>query len=202
MVGKLFCLFFLIGVVAGEKYVYEFGIDRGVVLCNQSGKVGAFEYNKVVNLAIPMNVKVTYVKVIVDALAPPKVEFDAAINQVKLSYSFLQITFSSYHIMAKGQHVKGEQISFLYNGQIPAFTPIYTLNVTPQREDLEKRFTYLRAEYVNPVSKVTVDFDPHKMLLTVAIQFPFFSTPIGVGGYSMPLNKTAVRRYSNCNTFS
>lgn len=52
-----------------------------------------------------MGTKVTYVKVIVDAFAPPKVEFDSTYNQVKLKYSLLQITFSSYQIIAKGASI-------------------------------------------------------------------------------------------------
>ncbi|XP_059053382.1 uncharacterized protein LOC131847750 [Achroia grisella] len=105
MIGKLLCLVVLIGIVAGEKYVFEFGVDQGLVLCSETGNVGAFEYNKKINLPIPSGMKVNYVKVIVDALAPPKVEFDSSFNQIKLSYSFLQITFSSYQIIAKGEPI-------------------------------------------------------------------------------------------------
>ncbi|XP_059053380.1 uncharacterized protein LOC131847749 [Achroia grisella] len=88
----------------------------------------------------------------------------------------------------------GEKQSYYFKGTIPPFTPVYKLNVTPHHPDLEKRFTYLRAEYINPVSAVSVNFDPHTMIMTFYIKFPFLNMPLGVGGYSMPLSSASRRR--------
>ncbi|KAJ0173633.1 hypothetical protein K1T71_010782 [Dendrolimus kikuchii] len=84
-----------------------------------------------------------------------------------------------------GAHIDGEELSFVFDGLMPAFTPIYKLNVTPSRHDVEKRFTYLRTEYISPMSKVSIGYDPKTYLLTFHIKFPFIDIPIGVIGFSM-----------------
>ncbi|XP_028165803.1 uncharacterized protein LOC114356688 [Ostrinia furnacalis] len=88
-----------------------------------------------------------------------------------------------------GAHIDGEQLSFVFTGSIPAFQPVFSLDTRPTNPSLETRFTYLKMEYINPVSKVVVSFDPATMVLTVHQKFPFLSMPIGVHGYSMPIER-------------
>ncbi|PZC80906.1 hypothetical protein B5X24_HaOG213893 [Helicoverpa armigera] len=99
----------------------------------------------------------------------------------------LLISFFEY-----GVHVEGEEVSFASNGYIPLFTPMYTLNVTPVRPDLEKRFTYLRAEYVSPMSTVDVVYNPDAHTMAFYIRFPFLNIPYGVVGYSTKILRSRI----------
>lgn len=86
-----------------------------------------------------------------------------------------------------GEHVPGEQISYIYNGIVPGFKPIFILNVTPVKEDLEPVFTYLRVEYYNLMSNVDISYDQNSSALNFHVKFPFVDIPIGILGYSLPI---------------
>ncbi|XP_022818080.1 uncharacterized protein LOC111350670 [Spodoptera litura] len=94
--------------------------------------------------------------------------------------SVILISFFEY-----GIHVEGEEVSLAINGYIPPFTPIFTQNVTPQRSDLEQKFTYLRAEYVSPMSAVDVVYNDKTFSLSFYVRFPFLNIPFGIVGYSV-----------------
>ncbi|XP_030024694.1 uncharacterized protein LOC115443438 [Manduca sexta] len=93
-----------------------------------------------------------------------------------------EISFYEY-----GSHIKGQVVSYTYNGVIPALTPIHHLIAKPIRPDVEQRFTYLRVEYVSPLSKVSISLNPANFTLTFHVRFPFIDIPLGIVGYSLPL---------------
>ncbi|KAL0869135.1 hypothetical protein ABMA27_007429 [Loxostege sticticalis] len=68
-------------------------------------------------------------------------------------------------------------------------TPSIALSI-PKKNHLEKHFTFLRVDYINPISTVDISFDPDSNMLTIYQKFPFITMPIGVHGYSMPLGHT------------
>ncbi|XP_047994524.1 uncharacterized protein LOC125232785 isoform X2 [Leguminivora glycinivorella] len=56
---------------------------------------------------VPPNMEITYVSVRVNAITPPKVDFDNETKTVSIKYSWLQVPVSSYEIFAKGIPVVG-----------------------------------------------------------------------------------------------
>ncbi|XP_073949985.1 uncharacterized protein [Choristoneura fumiferana] len=89
-------------VMATYEYVYEFGRKReGTHVYDKEGSIGLFGYTTNVYLRVPRYTRVTYIKVIVYAISPPKVDFNEVTNVLTIAYSWVQITFSSYSVSAK-----------------------------------------------------------------------------------------------------
>ncbi|XP_023935918.2 uncharacterized protein LOC112044329 [Bicyclus anynana] len=85
-----------------NTYVYEFGQNVGNVVFQYDGRIPLLQPVTHKDISIPPGVTVTYVRVTVDALSPPKVDFEADRNRVSIVYSWTQISMSSYSIIVKG----------------------------------------------------------------------------------------------------
>lgn len=51
----------------------------------------------------------------------------------------------------------------------------------------EKSFTFLKVEYLNPLSLVNISFDPVSSTLVIDQKFPFYYMTVTIYGYSMPI---------------
>ncbi|KPJ18181.1 hypothetical protein RR48_12029 [Papilio machaon] len=51
---------------------------------------------------VPTGMAVSYVKITVNALSPPKVDYDNLYHRVSIKYSWVQIAQSTYNIIVKG----------------------------------------------------------------------------------------------------
>ncbi|KAI8425042.1 hypothetical protein MSG28_006918 [Choristoneura fumiferana] len=74
---------------------------EGTHVYDKEGSIGLFGYTTNVYLRVPRYTRVTYIKVIVYAISPPKVDFNEVTNVLTIAYSWVQITFSSYSVSAK-----------------------------------------------------------------------------------------------------
>ncbi|XP_045492512.1 uncharacterized protein LOC123691960 [Colias croceus] len=82
--------------------VFEFGNNEGHVAFTKSGKIGVLEKNVDVPIILPYCMELRYVRVDVDnAIGPPKVDFDADVNTVRIRYRRGQFSISSYTVTAK-----------------------------------------------------------------------------------------------------
>ncbi|CAH2045402.1 unnamed protein product, partial [Iphiclides podalirius] len=81
------------------------GVDQGEVIYTKDGSIYLFQYLTTVDIPVPNGVTVTYVKITVTALSPPKVDYDNLYHRVTIKYSWTQISQSSYNIIVKGVKV-------------------------------------------------------------------------------------------------
>ncbi|XP_038213252.1 uncharacterized protein LOC119833339 [Zerene cesonia] len=94
--------------------VFEFGNNEGYVAFTKSGKIGVLEKNVDIPIVLPYCMELRYVRVAVDnAIGPPKVDFDADVNTVRIKYRRGQFSISSYTVTAKAEQSSscGQQFS-------------------------------------------------------------------------------------------
>ncbi|XP_032521432.2 uncharacterized protein LOC116773145 [Danaus plexippus] len=85
-----------------KTYEYEFGKNVGVVIYDYTGKIPLTQHTTQKSIPVPNNAILTYVKVTVDAIAPPKVDFNRDTNVVTVKFSWAKIYRSTYTVQAKG----------------------------------------------------------------------------------------------------
>ncbi|XP_073954527.1 uncharacterized protein [Choristoneura fumiferana] len=103
IVVGILCLFDT--VTSTNEYIYEFGSKRGgEQVYDKEGEIGLLTLYTTVQVRVPKNTRISYIKVNVHAISSPKVDFDEQTNTVSIKYSWTQITLSSYRIFAKGVH--------------------------------------------------------------------------------------------------
>ncbi|XP_063367568.1 uncharacterized protein LOC134655984 [Cydia amplana] len=91
-----------------NEYFYEFGNKEvGKQIYTKDGLIHLFEHNNYVNVPVPPNTEVTYVSVRVNAINPPKVDFDNESKSLSIKYSFLELPISSYSLYVKGKPTAG-----------------------------------------------------------------------------------------------
>ncbi|XP_063387421.1 uncharacterized protein LOC134673381 [Cydia fagiglandana] len=87
-----------------------------------------------------------------------------------------------------GKHKKGEVLSYKLESIIPQLVPIYRINMTQDRDDIEKHYTYVNVTTLTQaLSKPNIIFDSGSNMLTFFIRYPVHTISIEVTGYSMPL---------------
>ncbi|XP_013170679.1 PREDICTED: uncharacterized protein LOC106120047 [Papilio xuthus] len=91
-----------LSLAISSDYVYEFGTDQGQVIYTKDGTIYFFQQDTNIDIPVPTDMTVTYVKVTVNALSPPKVDYDNLYHRVSIKYSWVQITQSTYNIIVKG----------------------------------------------------------------------------------------------------
>ncbi|XP_063389995.1 uncharacterized protein LOC134675603 [Cydia fagiglandana] len=85
------------------EYVYEFGKKgRGVKIYDSHSWIGWLRFNTKVNIPSPPDTQVSYIKVTVRAINPPKVDYDDKTRTVSIKYSLVEFSGSSYDIYAEG----------------------------------------------------------------------------------------------------
>ncbi|XP_039758006.1 uncharacterized protein LOC120632251 [Pararge aegeria] len=87
-----------------NQYVFEFGQNTGTVIYKYDGTIPLLQISTNKDIIVPPGATVTYVRVTVNAVSPPKVDYDADTNRVSISYSWTQITMSTYSIVVKGHY--------------------------------------------------------------------------------------------------
>ncbi|CAF4911690.1 unnamed protein product [Pieris macdunnoughi] len=97
----LICMMFIIcGAYAGT-YEFEFGTNQGEVIHTSNGIILPFIYETNKYIPVPPRMRLSYVRVLVNSLSPPKVDFDSTLNKVNIRFSLTQITLSTYTIVGK-----------------------------------------------------------------------------------------------------
>ncbi|XP_073949986.1 uncharacterized protein [Choristoneura fumiferana] len=88
-------------VMATFEYTFEFGERKGGSHeYHKDGSMFLFQYSTHINVHVPSNMRVSYVKVTVYAINSPSVNFNEHTNIVTISYWWYQITMSSYSLVA------------------------------------------------------------------------------------------------------
>ncbi|CAK1583642.1 unnamed protein product [Parnassius mnemosyne] len=100
-----FFLLLPITLAITSDFVFEFGIDQGDVIYHTDGTIYFLNPLTSVEIPVPDGVTVTYVKVTVNALSPPKVDYDNLYRKVIIKYSWTQISQSTYNVLVKGMKV-------------------------------------------------------------------------------------------------
>lgn len=54
------------------------------------------------------------------------------------------------------------------------------------RLDLQKNITFLKVEYVSPLSIVQIEFDPDDMIILFYVLLPFLVIPYIITAYALP----------------
>ncbi|XP_014372060.1 uncharacterized protein LOC106721607 [Papilio machaon] len=85
-----------------SDYVYEFGSDQGQIIYTKDGTIYLFQRETNIDIPVPTGMAVSYVKITVNALSPPKVDYDNLYHRVSIKYSWVQIAQSTYNIIVKG----------------------------------------------------------------------------------------------------
>ncbi|KAI8441016.1 hypothetical protein MSG28_009289 [Choristoneura fumiferana] len=96
-VSDIFALSSVADINAGSK-------RGGEQVYDKEGEIGLLTLYTTVQVRVPKNTRISYIKVNVHAISSPKVDFDEQTNTVSIKYSWTQITLSSYRIFAKGVH--------------------------------------------------------------------------------------------------
>ncbi|CAB3239424.1 unnamed protein product [Arctia plantaginis] len=94
---------------------------------------------------------------------------------------------SNTHPKLYGQSVPDEEIAYYYNGDIPDLTPIYTHKIDEKelKPHLEKNFTFLKVEYLSPVSTVYIEYFPATYTLKFTIVVPLVSIKFAVAAFAL-----------------
>ncbi|XP_045776812.1 uncharacterized protein LOC123875167 [Maniola jurtina] len=88
--------------VLTNTYIFEFGQNIGTLLTRFDGTIPFLQYSTEVDLDVPSEDSVEYVKVIVHAVSPPKVDYNSEKRQVTIAYAWSQVSYSTYTIIVKG----------------------------------------------------------------------------------------------------
>ncbi|XP_047537095.1 uncharacterized protein LOC125071066 [Vanessa atalanta] len=91
-----------IGHVLAGHYSFEFGQNYGNVIYRYDGTIPFIQKVTKHAIPVPAGVDITYVLVTVDAISPPKVDFLPDTNEVSITFSWTQLSISSYSILVKG----------------------------------------------------------------------------------------------------
>ncbi|CAH2094483.1 unnamed protein product [Euphydryas editha] len=84
-----------------RTYVYEFGNDVGEIIYQGDGTIPLLRHVTDVNIPVPAGAIITYVKVTVDAISPPKVDYHSENQKISIVYSLTQLCLSDYTITVK-----------------------------------------------------------------------------------------------------
>ncbi|XP_063370207.1 uncharacterized protein LOC134658456 [Cydia amplana] len=85
------------------EYVYEFGKKgQGLKIYSSHSWIGWLRFNTQVNIPSPPDTQVSYVKVTVKAINPPKVDYDENTKTISIKYSLVEFSGSTYKIYAEG----------------------------------------------------------------------------------------------------
>lgn len=89
-----------------------------------------------------------------------------------------------------------KQILHIFRSTLPKntfwATPNHIFSLVSQNF---QEFTYFQVDYIAPISKVDVSFEPITKILTFNIYFPNMAIPIKIIGYSMPGSKNDRVKY-------
>ncbi|XP_045776811.1 uncharacterized protein LOC123875166 [Maniola jurtina] len=85
-----------------NTYVYEWGADWGLVLAQVDGTIELSQPVTKIDLRVPTGTKANYVRVTINALSPPKVDYNPEKGRITITYLESQISYSTYSIVAKG----------------------------------------------------------------------------------------------------
>ncbi|CAG4953787.1 unnamed protein product [Parnassius apollo] len=182
-----FFLLLPITLAITSDYVFEFGVDQGNVIYNKDGTIFFLNPVTSVEIPVPEGVSVTYVKVTVNALSPPKVDYDNLYHKVNVGIR----SKKGSEIETVGARVEGDVLSYHFKSYIPVFRKIQYVIVKPQRKDVENNFTYLKVEYVNKITAIVVLYNATKQIVLFGLRYPFIRTPYEITGYSRLLNSTS-----------
>ncbi|XP_063627676.1 uncharacterized protein LOC134799221 [Cydia splendana] len=98
-------LLIIVNYVTAIQWDFEFGKKyepSTSELTEKEGTIGPFSYRNFYKLTVPPLSKVTYVRVTVWSLSPPKVDYDWNTDTVSIVYSFIQVTISTFKIHVDG----------------------------------------------------------------------------------------------------
>ncbi|XP_063367517.1 uncharacterized protein LOC134655936 [Cydia amplana] len=98
-------LLLIVNFVTAIQWDFEFGNKNELYareLTEKEGEIGPFAYRNFYKLDVPSLSQVTYVRVTVWSLNPPKVDYDWKTNTVSIVYSFVQVPISTFKIHADG----------------------------------------------------------------------------------------------------
>ncbi|XP_048000313.1 uncharacterized protein LOC125237356 [Leguminivora glycinivorella] len=84
------------------EYVYEFGKKGGDKIFNSHSWIGWLRFDTEVTIPCPPDTQVSYVKVTVKAINPPKVDYNEETRTVSIKYSYVEFSGSTYRIYAEG----------------------------------------------------------------------------------------------------
>ncbi|KAI8441017.1 hypothetical protein MSG28_009290 [Choristoneura fumiferana] len=122
-VSDIFALSSVADINAGSK-------RGGEQVYDKEGEIGLLTLYTTVQVRVPKNTRISYIKVNVHAISSPKVDFDEQTNTVSIKYSWTQITLSSYSIFAKGVHDDS------YSSSQPIHVPLLGTGLLSEQEKL------------------------------------------------------------------
>ncbi|XP_047994620.1 uncharacterized protein LOC125232861 [Leguminivora glycinivorella] len=96
-------LLLIVNYVTAIQWDYYFGKkESNSFQCyEKEGTIQIFSYRNFYQIPEPQDAEISYVRVTVWALSPPKVDYDWDTQTVSIIYSFMQITYSTFKIHAE-----------------------------------------------------------------------------------------------------
>ncbi|XP_061721833.1 uncharacterized protein LOC133528454 [Cydia pomonella] len=98
-------LLLIVHYVTAIQWDYEFGKKQrldAAKIYEKEGTIHIFQYRNFYSFTVPVGMQVSYVRVTVWGLSPPKVDYDESTHTVSIVYSFMQITLSTFKIQVEG----------------------------------------------------------------------------------------------------
>ncbi|XP_063627677.1 uncharacterized protein LOC134799222 [Cydia splendana] len=98
-------LLLIVNFVTAIQWDFEFGkkqLVNAAKIYEKEGTINLFSYRNFYSVTLPVGMQVSYVRVTVWSLSPPKVDYDENTNTVSIVYSFIQITLSTFKIQVEG----------------------------------------------------------------------------------------------------
>ncbi|XP_063367599.1 uncharacterized protein LOC134656014 [Cydia amplana] len=98
-------LLLIVNFVTAIQWDFEFGTKQLVdaaKIYEKEGTIHVFQYRNFYSFSVPVGMQVSYVRVTVWGLSPPKVDYNENTHTVSIVYSFMQLTLSTFKIQVEG----------------------------------------------------------------------------------------------------